>query len=925
MVATVAAGTAAQYYLAQTQYYLGGSESEGRWLAVGSRLGITESSVVERATFEQLHAALNTSGRSLIGNDGGRIEKVGGYDVTFSAPKSLSVLWAVTDVAVRAELEAAQATAVAAALAFIDREAAFCRRGRGGAILEKVRLTAASFQHGEARPAPHADGAIFADPALHTHVVILNLAERADGTFGRLDGRPLFHWKMAAGAVYHQALAASLRKLGYGIDVTGSNGTFEIAGTDPLLCRYFSARRHEIEEELAAVGLATADAPALAAAKARATRRSKTLDGGEDRHTLWREHSMALGITPERFVGQMRAVGRERALREAAARSVELRSARVVLAELTERNSLFEHRQFAAALAAARVGSDMVVSVEAELAELRTQGIVVDLGRDRWGHAIYSTPEVVQLEKSLFVRAARLATAEVTAPAFHHVDRLVAAAGLNAEQNAAARLACGPKAIVTIEGAPGVGKTTLLRPVAAAWEASGWRVIGASTAWKVAHQLEDELGIEARSIDSWLASAEHGRSFLSDRTVILVDESGLLTSQQMQRILAEVEQARDAGLAVAVRMVGDRRQLQPIGGPGLRIVAEAIGTQRVDTIVRQHEPWARDVVTAFGDGRAADALDSLVQHGCVHEADGPAATITALVDYWDRWRREHANAESLLVAKTNAQVAALNRAVRQRLRAAGELAADDATSLAAVTPSGQPYILDLAEGDRVRFLLRHDALGIVNGTEGRIERIEPAPDGELRLQATVGDRLVVFAPADLADEAGRARLAHAYATTCYGVQGLTTEAAFVLADTAMDRHDIHVAASRARRTTQLFVDRRGLDARVRSKRLLGEREQKVETEERTAALAAALACSSVKHTTLDTLTSSQRQALLDDSNKVGRHKEWLSRAQPPDPFDDQQARLEFGGNTSLYARAIAQPKGPAPKRRLSRSNGLSLG
>lgn len=282
-----------------------------------------------------------------------------------------------------------------------------------------------------------------------------------------------------------------------------------------------------------------------------------------------------------------------------------------MLAELTERDSLFEHRHLVAALASHRVGMSEIASIETELAQLRSEGALVELGRDRWDHSIYSTPEVVQLEQDLYLRAVRLSRVKVVAPSAERVEHLLADAGLNAEQEAAARLACGLSAIVTIEGAPGVGKTTLLRPVADAWDDAGWRVIGASTAWKVAHQLKDELGIEARAVDSWLAGAEHGRPFLTDKTLLVIDESGLITSRQMERILGEVERAREAGLAVAVRMVGDRRQLQPIGGPGLRIVAEAIGTQRVDTIVRQREVWARYVVTAFGEGRASDALNSL--------------------------------------------------------------------------------------------------------------------------------------------------------------------------------------------------------------------------------------------------------------------------------------------------------------------------
>jgi ATP-dependent exoDNAse (exonuclease V) alpha subunit len=279
-----------------------------------------------------------------------------------------------------------------------------------------------------------------------------------------------------------------------------------------------------------------------------------------------------------------------------------------------------------------------------------------------------------------------------------------------------------------------------------------------------------------------------------------------------------------------------------------------------------------------------------------------------------------------LIAKTNTQVAALNRAVRQRLRAAGELTAEDAASLAAVTPSGQQVTLDLAEGDRLRFLTRNDALGIVNGTEGRLERIERAADGGLRLKARIGERLVAFAPDELADEMGRAQLAHAYATTCYGSQGLTTEVAFVLADPAMDRHDIHVAASRARGVTQLFVDRRALDARVQSERLLGERDREVGHSERSAALAAALARSGVKQTTLDYLTPSQRQALVERSHELDPTQHERSLDQERERSADRQAAPAPDRTSQPIAGEgpASEPADRTPSRRRDRSKGLSL-
>src|SRR5882672_1619815 len=92
-----------------------------------------------------------------------------------------------------------------------------------------------------------------------------------------------------------------------------------------------------------------------------------------------------------------------------------------------------------------------------------------------------------------------------------------------------------------------------------------YRVIGASTAWKVSHALRDELAIDARARDSWRVGAEHGVPFPARKIVLIVDEAGLLSSRQMHSILSAVEAADAGGLDPHLILVGDRNQLQSVG------------------------------------------------------------------------------------------------------------------------------------------------------------------------------------------------------------------------------------------------------------------------------------------------------------------------------------------------------------------------
>jgi conjugative relaxase-like TrwC/TraI family protein len=864
MVATVAAGTSARYYTQQSEYYLGGREPAGNWLRAGPGLGVAPASEVVPRDFERLHAALDGQGRTLLANAGSRTDRVAGYDITFSAPKSVSILWGLGGDGLRTAVERAQEQAVAAAVELLDGSAAFCRRGKGGRDQEAVRLTVALFRHGEARPAEHEDGLVFGDIALHHHACTLSVAQRADGTFGAIDGRQLFAWKMAAGAVYHAELARGLQQLGFAVEHPGPNGLFEVAGVDPALCGYFSARRGEIERELDALGVAhSSDAPALAAAKARATRKAKSSDhaGDEERHAFWRTRAEARGFAPERVVEEARTRGREQALARTPQADEALIRERLAAVPrgLTETGSLFGRRHLVAAVASALVGTGAGAErATAEVERLVAEGHVVALGRDgRSPHPIYSTPEVIRIEHELQAIAGRLAAVRLAnIPEQSRLDHLADQAGLNPEQAQAARRAVDAPALGIVEGAPGVGKTTLLKPVVQAWREEGWRVIGAATAWKTANALRDDLDIEARAIDSWIAGAEHGRPFLADRTLLVVDEAALVSSRQLHRVLSEVDAARRAGLKVGVRLLGDRKQIQSVGGPGFRIVADEVGTQRVDTIVRQRAAWARETVMCFGEGRAEEALAAFDAHAALHPCSSSGATVTSMVAAWSEARSQHPDQpEPLLIAKSNRQVLALNDGVRRQLRQNGQLGAKDEAVLRAVTASGREHRLALTVGDRIRFLTRSDEVGVFNGTEATLTRVEvpdPAvPGSRLFLTARVGADMVRFAPEDLADTRGRVRLGHAYASTCYGAQGLTTETALVWVDPGMDRHDIHVAASRARDTTRLFVDDASLDARVRSDRPLSERGRPVRAEERRVALARALSRSGEKASTLD--------------------------------------------------------------------------
>jgi conjugative relaxase-like TrwC/TraI family protein len=831
VVATWNPAASSNYYTRRTEYYLGDAEPAGVWYAPAGDFGVVDGAKVERETFEQLYNAVDAGGRPLLDKVRRHKERTHAFDVTLSAPRSVALIWAFATPETKVLIESAQQQAARATLSMLEREATWARRGRNGLSLERVALTSATFRHGESRPAKHTDGRVFGDPNLHTHCVCMNISTRkSDGSVGGLHSKIIRDWKMAAGATYHAALAHELETTGFAIDRFGKNSVFEIAGVDEATIKYFSARRQEIEEELAEHGVVSDQATALAAAIAKATRNAKRESETVRREDIWREAAESIGIEVETFTERLRDTSRT--FDRAAAEQLLSERLDALPAILTDQESVIERRELVRSVTAALVGTGLPVErAEAEVDRLLGNGAVVEIGRDALGLPYYSTPEMIAIEREVVAMAQDLASRSWHAVDLKQTAERCAAAGLSMEQTEAALAACSGNAITIIEGAPGSGKTTTLSQIVSAHKAIGSgcvefqrdgrradpliRCIATATAWRIANTLASDLGVESRATASWIAKLKAGHKVFDERTLLIVDEAGLLSSRDMHVLLSAVSKAG----AKAV-LVGDRRQLQPIGGPGLDLVSRAVAAARVDNIVRQREAWAREAITAFGKGHAAVGLKAFADHGLLVETQGAKAAIAATLDAVDEIERRKPNGSILILAKSNAAVAAISRAARERRKTAGLIKGDE-ISFAAVTPSGHATQIALAAGDRIRFLVRNDDLGVINGTTATVVTVSEtlarfSDPSRTRIEADVGNRRVTFDPMCLADAQGRLRLGWAYASTIYGSQGLTVDHSVVYIDHTLSRHDIFVASSRARESTTLVVDAKGIDRHLAS-------------------------------------------------------------------------------------------------------------
>ncbi|MHB1309271.1 MAG: MobF family relaxase, partial [Limisphaerales bacterium] len=277
----------ANYYLslAREDYYLQGGEPPGQWHGQGAQaLGLHGE--VQPDAFRHLFAGFSPDGQQpLVQNAGQRAgyhQRCPGWDLTFSAPKSVSVCWALAPGEVRQAIAAAHHRAVQTALTRMEELAGITRRGHGGKLREQASFCYALFEHGTSRAQ---------DPQLHTHAICFNLAVRSDGTTGAVRSNSLFEFKMAIGALYRSELANALHhELGFPIQRV--NTWFEIAGVNPDLADQFSTRRQEILqfcEERGTYGALEAQTAALA------TRETKEHVAREALFAHWQERGAQLG------------------------------------------------------------------------------------------------------------------------------------------------------------------------------------------------------------------------------------------------------------------------------------------------------------------------------------------------------------------------------------------------------------------------------------------------------------------------------------------------------------------------------------------------------------------------------------------------------------------------------------------------------
>jgi conjugative relaxase-like TrwC/TraI family protein len=648
-------------------YLSGHGESPGRWYGAGATgLGLQGEASV--AGFQAMFEGQDPTTGELLGRPHGR-NAVPAFDVVLRPTKSVSILYGLGDAATGQAVLAAHHAGVREAVAYLDGHLG-ARRGHSGVQhVSGQGVLAVGFDHRTSREG---------DPLVHTHLVIANRVQGPDGRWTALDGRDLYRHRLAADAIYRATYQRELsRSLGVEWTAADAHGNRELQGLPEDLVRAFSKRSGQIDLEVERLEASGRErTPRLVKWAVHATRKAKDYQAADTLYGRWRTEAAERGHDPDGLVRQVcgRTRDRDQVLSEPTVAKVFDRLASPD--GLTATASSFARQDVIAALGGQLAGAGRV-----ELEDLadrfcaeRAMAVVADraLEERRW-----STPDLLAVERRLVAGATARAD-EQTAVVSHDAVRATLAAHPTAgeDQQAMIRDVCrGGAGVALVVGRAGTGKTFALGMARHVWQLDGYRPLATAPTGIATVSLEGEGFEEVATCDRILADLDHGREQLSSRSVLVVDEAGMVGSRKLARLLGHAEQAQ-----AKVVLVGDERQLAAIdAGGGFRALRLRLGASELTENRRQHQAWEREALDLVRSGLVEEAVAAYRAHDRVVCAESkPAATLALLQDWWQAYQEAERDPvqDVIVLAGRRAEVDRLNVACQELLAAQGRLGPD---------------------------------------------------------------------------------------------------------------------------------------------------------------------------------------------------------------------------------------------------------
>jgi Ti-type conjugative transfer relaxase TraA len=751
------------YYdtLAKSEYYtgqdIGHGEPAGRWGQGIEKIGFTAGQQVNGDTLRRVMSGFTPAGEKLVQNAGTESMRVG-MDLTFSAPKSVSVLWANADEELRGKISQAHAEAVAEAMEYM-RQRVETRTGKNGTQRETpAALIYATFEHCDTREK---------DPLLHSHTVVSNAVVRENGKTSAIDQKGIYEHKLATGTAYRAGLARRMREIGFKTEPDPKNaGIFQLAGMPKELEKHFSKRGQQIQAKAKATGLGSAQSRRNHAGN---TRKAKEEINRPALFARWQAESQERGFDASSI----------EAMKDATPEPFTMPTTAQILERLTEHESFFEVKDLEQVLA--EFGQYQDFDREAKKAEILASVECVARVKADYNAAhdsittrtIYTAKALMDLERqSIDSAQARQAETRHHLPAqtvAETVARIEQENGFqlrDEQREAVEHLTQKSGGVALLRGLAGTGKTTALKAVSEAFKAEGYTVHGATISAQAAQILSKETGLKGATIAQTLIDLDRGKTTLTEKSVLLIDEAGMVGSRDFARLQAHADKAGAKLIAV-----GDERQLQAIASGGIFEALQrhaGLNTADLKTITRQQDAQDREASKLLYEGKALEALK-------IYEDKGQIKTHKQRESLMIQLARDYAQdpseaTQKMIITSTRAEARLLNEQAREELKSAGKLEADTL----GMFENAEGDTLEMSKGDRIIFKKNSPSRGIVNNLRGTVKECRQ-----------VGERSILSIECDDGktreiDTADYNDIRHGYAITGHASQGATVEKSFVL-------------------------------------------------------------------------------------------------------------------------------------------------
>jgi len=392
------------------------------------------------------------------------------------------------------------------------------------------------------------------------------------------------------------------------------------------------------------------------------------------------------------------------------------------------------------------------------------------------GRAVYTTKEVLNLEKQLFSDA-RFKSLESN----FSVEKIVVKDELSVEQKAAVEYLCQNKDLRCVVGYAGTGKTYMLQAAKEIWEDNGYRVTGVALSGIAAQGMEKGAGLKSTTVARRLLDWENNRERLSNKDILVIDEAGMLGTRDISKLVSEAKEAN-----AKIVMLGDPQQLQAIeAGAAFRGIVEREGCLKMGDVRRQEIDWQREATKMLAIGKVDEALQAYSKEKLILSRNDRPSAIESMVSIWSSNLK--LDETQIMLAHRKSDVKDLNKQARGVLKRLGVL-------VEGVTVDTVNGHREFSKNDQIYFLKNDNGLGVKNGTLAKVVSIDR--NGEMSVN--VKDRTFSFNCKDYN------HLDHGYAATVHKAQGVTVDRSYVLVSKGFNQHLTYVAMSRHTKEATIF-------------------------------------------------------------------------------------------------------------------------